>query len=372
MHHEILELAYEAGFDLAALTPLRPPEDGERFRRWLALGRHADMAWLERNAERIVDPTTWNAPGATMLVVGLGHARAPVELEGGGRVARYAAGSDYHNRMGRMLKKLARELARLGHTDRSRTVVDAGALLERSHGASAGLGFSSKAGNLLHPKHGPWFFLGELIIDRPIEHSPPMPPAGSCGTCTACLDICPTDALVAPGELDARRCLSYHTIESKVSVPHDQRDHIGGWAFGCDLCSEVCPWGNKAPDRSELWGSHEALEGTRLVDWLSAPAEGFRERFIGSPLSRPGRDGLARNAAFALADAPTDEGRGALEQALDDSAPRVREAAGWSLVRAFGDGAARRAVEHACDREADPEVRADLTRSLDEGERRGS
>ena len=251
-------------------------------------------------------------------------------------------------------------------------MVDAGALLERSHAAEAGIGFPSKAANLLHPEHGPWFFLGELILDRAYEPRSPRLNHVACGSCTACIDVCPTDALVAPGELDASRCLSYHTIESDEPVPHEQRDGLGAWVFGCDLCSEVCPWGTNAPDRSARFGTHDAVERGSLVDWLRASEDGFAERFEGSPLRRPGRDGLARNAAFALADSPTEQGRDALLAALSDASPRVREAAAWSLTRAFGDASARDAVGRARDRERAAAVRVDLERSLDEGQRRGS
>ncbi|MEX1025370.1 MAG: tRNA epoxyqueuosine(34) reductase QueG [Planctomycetota bacterium] len=366
---QILELARAAGFDLAALVPLGPPPDAERLRRWIELGRHGGMGWLARDLERLVDPRSWNDVGRTLLVLGLGHAREPVELEGGGRVARYAAGRDYHNVIGRMLTKLARDLARHGFSETTRRVVDAGALLERSHAAEANLGFPSKAANLLHPDHGPWFFLAELVLDRGYDPTHAAPPPGSCGTCTACLDVCPTGALVAPGELDARLCLSYHTIESRDPVPHEQRDHLGAWAFGCDLCSEVCPWGSKAPDRSDAWGTHTAVATGSLLDWLRAPGEGFAERFQGSAVRRAGRDGLARNAAFALAETPIEEARDALLDALNDAAPRVREAAAWTLVRAYGDGAALAAVRAARDAERDPGVASDLTRSLDEGPR---
>lgn len=331
----VLEMAHDVGFELAGLAPLRRPRAGDRFERWLDAGRHAGMGWLERQRERILDPARILPEGRTILCVGLGHSRPAVELPGGGRVARYAAGADYHNRMPRMLRRLARLLREEGLLGDFRQIVDAGPLLERSHAAEAGLGFESKAANLLHPAFGPWFFLGELILDADLAPTEPARPvsSASCGTCTACLDVCPTDALLAPGELDAERCLSYQTIENRGPVPGELREELGEWAFGCDLCSEVCPWGREAPDLAERFGVHPRVE-EELVSWIETPAEAFPERFRGSPLKRPRRDGLARNAALVLGNRPSEQGRRALLRALDsDASELVRGAAAWALGR---------------------------------------
>ncbi len=353
----VLELAREVGFDLAGIAPLRPPKDASRFEAWLLGGRHADMSWLEDNRERILDPRRILPEGRSILVVGLAHARAKVEVAGGGRVARYAAGRDYHNVMGRMLAKLARRLREAGLVGRSRRIVDAGPLLERSHAAEAGLGFASKAANLLHPRFGPWFFLAELILDADLE--PTTGPApGSCGTCTACLDACPTGAILEPGLVDARTCISYQTIENRGVVPAELRPKIGPWAFGCDVCSEVCPWGQRAGDFAERFGTHPALAEMGLVEWVEA-GEGLSERLSGSPLQRPRRAGLARNAAIVLGNSPSEAGRRALLRALTfDPAAIVREAAAWSLARAHGqDRETRLSLERAGAIEPDRETR---------------
>jgi epoxyqueuosine reductase len=370
-----LRLALELGFDLAGLAPLRAPRDGEHFKRWLAAGNHADMAWLERNAERILAPGQVlhgeeGGPGC-LLVVGMGHHRAPVELPGGGRIARYAAGRDYHNRMGKLLKKLAKRLAEAGLAGRWRGIVDAGPILERSHAEEAGLGFLSKAANLLHPDMGPWFFLGELLldVDLTVYQAVPTPPPGSCGTCTACIDACPTVAITAPGVVDANRCISYQTIENRGQVPRELRPLMGQWVFGCDICSEVCPWGSKAPDHSEGWGTHPAVAEGSLMGWLAQGDGGFREHFRGSPLSRPGRVGLARNAAIVLGNAPQEGGAAALKAALDDDSPVLRETAGWALARAHGqDSGTRAAIERALAREEDEQAAESLRQSLDESQ----
>jgi epoxyqueuosine reductase len=324
------------------------------------------MDWLAAHRDRILDPRLSLPVGKSLLVVGLGHSRAPVGLADGARVARYAAGRDYHNWIGRRLRKLAGTLRARGLLGEWKKVVDAGPLLERSHAAEAGLGFESKAANLLHPRFGPWFFLGELLLEPEVEPTP-QPPAGSCGTCTACIDACPTGAIVAPGAVDARLCLSYHTIENRGPVPHALRERLGSWIFGCDVCSEVCPWGAAAPDLATRFGTHAAVEAGSAAAWLGLSEERFLAAFAGSPLRRTGRDGLARNAALVLGNLPSDAGRGALELALADPAPTVREAAYWALARAHRD---ERGVPAALERtlaaESEPATRSGMQRSRDE------
>ncbi len=362
-----LELALEQGFDLAGVAPLHPPRDGSRFVAWLAAGRHAGMDWLERTRERILDPRRVLPAGKSVLVVGLGHSRGEVRTADGALVARYAAGRDYHNLIRRKLRKLARALGERGLLGSSRAIVDAGPLLERSHAAEAGLGFASKAANLLHPRFGPWFFLGELLLETEVEPTPD-PPTGSCGTCTACLDACPTGAILEPGLVDANLCLSYHTIENRGSIPHELRPRLGERVFGCDVCSEVCPWGKDAPDTRERFGTHRAVAERTLADWLRSPPGAFSQEFRGSPLQRARREGLARNAALVLGNRPSERGQAALLEALEgDPSPRVREAAFWSLAR--GDSRAPlvgRALERAEARETDPGARADMARTVRE------
>jgi len=368
---QAFEIAQELGFERVGAAPLAPPPRAAEFDAWLAAGRHGSMAYLAAHQERIVDPRRVLPEGRSLLVVGLAHSRPAIRLAGGGRVARYAGGRDYHNWIGKRLRTLRRRLEEAGLTGPYRSVVDAGPLLERSHAAVAGIGSESKAGNLLAPGFGPWLFLGELLLGEELEPGPadgaPLP---NCGTCTACLDACPTDAIVAPGEVDARRCLSYLTIEHRGPIDRELRAGLGEWAFGCDICSEVCPWGHEAPDTSARLGDHPALAADErspgvLVRWLNE-REAFSERFNGSPLQRPKREGLARNAALVLGNTPSEAGRSALLKALaEDPSPTVRAAAGWSLARAHGsDAGVRAALESALAREPDPEASEDLRASL--------
>ena len=362
----VLELAQEAGFDLAGLAPLRRPAAGDHFERWLDAGHHAGMDYLADQRERILDPTALLPTGRTILCVGLAHSRAAVELPGGGRVARYAAGADYHNVVRRRLRKLAKRLRGEGLLGDFRQVVDAGPLLERSHAAEAGLGIESKAANLLHPTFGPWFFLGELVLDADLDptEAEDSVAAVSCGSCTACLDVCPTDALPSPGVLDARRCLSYLTIEHRGPVPRELREAVGDWAFGCDLCSEVCPWGQRAPDLAERFGTHPVATGD-LVSWVETPADAFEAALGGSPLQRAGREGLVRNAAIVLGNHPREEGRRALLRALEqDPSPLVRGQAAWGLARGHAEDAGTRAALERARRDPAPLVRGEADAGL--------
>lgn len=366
-----LEVAHELEFDLVGCAPLAPPQRAAEFESWIREGLHGSMGYLETQESRIVNPGEV-LPGAHgLLILGLGHSRPALELPGGARVARYAGGRDYHNLIGKRLRKLQRRLREAGLREPFRGIVDAGPLMERSHAAQAGLGFESKAANLLAPRFGPWFFLGELLLGEELEarERPDGPNLPNCGTCTACIDACPTEAIVAPGRVDARRCISYLTIEHRGSIDHDLRASMGPWVFGCDICSEVCPWGTDAPDRSALFGTHPSMEATEpisLITWLTE-REGFSERMNGSPLQRPKREGLARNAAIVLGNLPSDEGKQALILALEeDPSPLVRAAAGWGLLHAFGEESrVRQRVDHAAHKERDESTSRDLRRSLE-------
>lgn len=373
----VLEQAREIGFDLVGVAPFGPPPDAERFEAWIDANHHGSMGYLERARAVTTDPRTQWPAGKSLLVVGLGHSRPALHLPGGGRVARYAAGRDYHNVISKMLGRLRRALLREGLASPGSAFVDATPLLERSHAAEGGLGFPSKAANLLDVRFGPWFFLGEMILDLDLDPTPAPPRLPSCGSCTACIDSCPTDAIIEPGRVDATRCISYHTIEHRGLVQHDLRGQAGEWTFGCDVCSEVCPWGSKAPDLSARFGTRPAFgesasPGGALVDLLAEgredpDEEGHKERWRGSPLRRPGREGLARNAAITLGNLPTDPGLAALKRSVDaDPSPLVRAAAAWALTTGhLEDAGVREALARALKREPDEGAASDMRASLD-------
>ncbi len=330
--------ALEEGFDLASLGPAGPPPDGPAFEDWLAKGRDAaGIGYLRRNRDRLLDPRRLLDGARSILSLAVNHARGPGGFRGAGRVARYALGRDYHRVLGRMLRRLLSRLRREGLVRTARPVVDAGPILERSHAARAGIGFRSKSANLLHPRFGPWTFLAELVTDaEPGETGRRV--AGTCGTCTSCIEACPTGAIVEPFVVDANRCLSYHTIENRGSIPEGIRPLLGDWVFGCDVCSEVCPFGWKAPEGGARFGSHSSLDRS-LPEILDLDEEAFAQAFRGSPMKRPRRAGLLRNAAVVLGNLGDPAARPSLERAAADHDPLVREHASWALRRLGRRGA---------------------------------
>jgi epoxyqueuosine reductase len=231
-----------------------------------------------------------------------------------------------------MLRRLVARLRSEKALRDARTVVDAGPVLERSHARRAGLGFLGKSANLLDETHGPWFFLAEAITDVEAEERA-RALLGSCGTCTRCIDACPTGAIVEPFVVDANRCISYLTIEHRGPIPPELRPLLGEWVFGCDVCSEVCPFGDGAPDGSARFGTHPALEFS-LVDILSLDEAGFAKAFEGSAIRRARRGGLARNAAVVLGNRGDPQAAAALRRAAArDPDSVVREHARWALAR---------------------------------------
>jgi epoxyqueuosine reductase len=248
-----------------------------------------------------------------------------------------------------------------------RAYVDTGPILERGYAAAAGLGFVGKNTNLIHPKLGSYLLLGEILIDIALTPSP-SPSRGGCGTCRRCLDACPTGALIAPHILDARRCISYLTIELKGSIPHDLRPLMGNWIYGCDVCQEVCPWQRFArttPERSFLAVDTDRA-APRLTDLACMDQRSFAEYYDGSPISRAGRSRLLRNVAVALGNWRQPQALPPLEHLLGDSEPLVRSHAAWALGR-IDDHLGWEALQKAARLESDPGVEAEIRRALRTG-----
>ena len=352
-----------------------PLEAQERYEAWLAQGRHAGMAWLgsERHRERRADPTRVLPGLRSVVCVALCHAPARDSERDGrlGRIARYAAGDDYHQVMAERLEALAAAVAEILPGARSLGYSDTGAILERGWAERAGLGWIGKHSGLLSQTLGSWFLLGELLIDQPLEPDAPLP-REHCGTCTRCIEACPTGAIVAPYQLDARLCISYWTIEHRGSIPREMRRAIGDWIFGCDVCQEVCPWNRFAPEAHEARLHGRALEGWSLEGFLEMDEDAFRQCFHGSPIRRARREGFLRNVCVALGNRRDVAAAPALLRALSsDPASVVREHAAWALgevggALAAGDerrelvagGLARAAHDPA------PEVREEAARAM--------
>jgi epoxyqueuosine reductase len=288
-------LALELGFDRVAIGPAEPPEHGPALRRWLEAGYAGTMAYLERRLGERLDPGRVLPGAASVVCVALNYHQG-AEVDASWRpIARYAWGRDYHDVMMPRLERLAAHLEQVCGA-RCRSYVDTGPVLERELAARAGLGWIGKNTMLLHPALGSWFFIGVLLTTAELEHDAPLP--DRCGSCRACLDVCPTGAFVGPYVLDARRCISYLTIEHRDAIDPALGRAMGQWQFGCDLCQSVCPWNRKAPLTGErAFMPAASYPGAESV--LAMDDEEFRRRFAGTPLLRPKAAGMRRNAAIA-------------------------------------------------------------------------
>ncbi len=364
--------ARELGFSLAGACAAASPPGIERFREWLRRGYAGEMHYLAEREAAYADANLVLPGVRSVLMLAMDYRTTePAEAElakvaaGHGRVARYAWGSrDYHDVIRERLHKLADLLREIVPGASARGVVDTAPLLERQFAQRAGLGWLGKNTLLLNKSHGSWFFLAALLTDQQLDYDAEHE-TDHCGTCRACLDACPTQAFVEPYVLDARRCLSYTTIEQRSLPESELRAAHDPWIFGCDVCQEVCPWNHRAPVSSET--AFEPIaenDPIDLVELLSLDEAAFRQRFAGTPLARPGRTGVLRSAAFALGNRPCREGLAALIKSLDDNDPLIRAASAWALGR-YDENDARSALQTRAAIESVSEVRQEITASLD-------
>ncbi|HMB55465.1 MAG TPA: tRNA epoxyqueuosine(34) reductase QueG [Thermoanaerobaculia bacterium] len=343
--------ALDAGFDRAGVARLTPSADGDAFLAWLDRGDHAGMGYLARRVEERLDPRRLLDGARSALAVAVRY--APLAGDDGEalpepagdlwpRVARYARGRDYHNLVGKKLKKLARRIRQEHPGEDARPYVDTGPVLERELAARAGLGVVGKNTNLLHPEMGSWYLLGEILTTLDLGPGD-SPLADLCGRCTLCLEACPTGALPEPYRLDANRCISYWTIEHRGAIPEAMRQQLGDWVFGCDVCQEVCPWNRRYEGRADKGGVEPAEqpdlrldEGRARLDLVGLLRIGeaeYTERFRGSAMQRAKRSGLRRNAALAMGNRGEERYEPALREAAGDEDEVVAEAARWALER---------------------------------------
>ncbi|MCC7262222.1 MAG: tRNA epoxyqueuosine(34) reductase QueG [Candidatus Latescibacteria bacterium] len=358
--------AGELGFGLVGFAPADPLEGAAYYARWVALGYAGQMGYLERNVEKRADPRQL-LPGARSVVcVGMQYFQesAPKTSSLAGRISCYARGEDYHELIADRLAQLLDFVqAEAGTEVAGRAYVDTAPVLERELARRAGLGWWGKNTCLIAGKAGSYFFLGELLLDLGLDYD--QPATDHCGTCTRCLDACPTQAFPAPYVLDARRCISYLTIELKVDIPEDLRAGMGDWIFGCDICQQVCPWNRRALPAAEPAFGGPDRDNPSLPELLALDQEGFADRFRHSPLKRAKRRGLLRNAAVALGNSGDLRAVPALVRALADVEPLVRAHATWALGR-LGGLEARAALEAALATETDTQVVGELTAALAE------
>ncbi|HTI99862.1 MAG TPA: tRNA epoxyqueuosine(34) reductase QueG [Dongiaceae bacterium] len=335
MKPAIVQRARELGFDDCRCTTATSPDHAARLHDWLAEKKHGEMLWLERNAEKRSEPQKVLPGAKSILTLAASYASEPPARDaagpGQGMVARYARYADYHDVLAGQLKLLVEFINEQAPGTRSLWYVDTGPLLERDLAQRAGLGFVGKHTNLISRRLGNWFFLAEIITT--LELPPDAPEANHCGHCTRCLTACPTAAITAPFELDARRCISYLTIELKGAIPEALRPAIGNRIYGCDDCLAVCPW-NRFAREGRLMRPHARTDlGTPdLLELLALDEAGFKQRFAGTPIVRTKRRGLLRNVCVALGNTGDASVRPALERATHDPEPLIAAHAAWALT----------------------------------------
>lgn len=358
------------GFGLVGVAPAVDARGAARLGEWLDRGYAGEMRYLHERREAYAHPRHVLEGVRSVVMLGLQYRTAdPAQVQAGqGRVARYAWGTaDYHDLIRERLHELADHLRELAPTATTRGIVDTAPLLEREFAQLAGLGWVGKNTLLLNRDAGSYFFLAALLTDVELAYDAPHE-SDHCGTCTACLDACPTDAFPQAGVLDASRCISYLTIELRDHIPATLRPGIGDWLFGCDVCQEVCPWNRFAPasEIAELQPV-ESMNPVELAELFSLTDEEFRRRFRKTPLWRPHRDGLLRNAAIVLGNQADAAAAPALELGLNDDSPLVRAAAAWALGRiasAERESGAAELLLTRLDIESDAAVRDEISAAM--------
>jgi epoxyqueuosine reductase len=359
MRGQVVGLTRELGFNLCRFAKAEAPEHAGEFRDWLDRGDAGEMNYLARNSARRCDPRLILPDAKSLIVLALNYFQgapktppigADVSLAtpttgkiaadppspsfsaagtaATGQIARYAWGEDYHNLIEKKLTVIDRFLREGG--GRQKCYVDTGPMLERDHAASAGIGWHGKSTMLLNREFGTWFFLAEILTT--LEFVPDTAQKNYCGRCTRCIDTCPTGAITAPHQVDARRCISYLTIELKGSIPNELRPLIGDRIYGCDDCLNACPWNRFAKvSRETAFAMRPEVAAMKLRDYLSLDDDKFRRLFHNSPIKRTKRRGLLRNVCVALGNVGTADDLPALEKARVDSEPLIAEHAQWAI-----------------------------------------
>lgn len=365
----IKQKARDMGFNLVGLTRAEPSPTLAAYKKWIAQGMHGKMGYMARDDHVIRrDDLNEVLPGAqSLIMVGLDYRSLTVSEDvlndpARGRIASYAWGLDYHDLMEPRLEAFTEWLqAEASSAIDHKVYVDTGAILERSHAQQAGMGFIGKNTMLIHPHRGSYFFLGEIITSLEFDsydtpHKPTM-----CGTCTRCLIACPTDAFPKPHVLDARRCISYHTIENKGWIDRALRPQFGNWVFGCDICQDVCPFQrfSQTTLEDEFFPDSADYAAPHLSELLTLTDDTFRARYTGSPIYRIRRKRLVRNACIAAGNSLDPQFIPYLIQLLYDDEPLVRGHAAWGLWRIMGMEAIKQ-INELYYREPDAAVRAEI------------
>ena len=355
----IIQKARELGFDECRFTPANAPAHAQEFREWLEAGKAGEMGWLERNADRRTDPQLVLPGAKTIIVLAVNYWQGEEDCRSGagaeepseifnlqsatGRIARYAWGDDYHDLIEKKLRALDDFLRASGGVQKC--YVDTGPVLERDHAAIAGLGWQGRSTMLISRKLGTWFFLAVVLTTLEIEADEPA--RDHCGSCTRCITACPTSAITAPHQLDARRCVSYLTIEHPGPIPEEFRAQIGDRIYGCDDCLAACPWNRFAQTSHEsTFAARDFVHHFALRDYLALDDEQFRTLFRKSPIKRIKRPRFLRNVCVALGNTGTPDDLPSLRQAAADPHPLIADHARWAVTQILSRNAAGKCTVH--------------------------
>ena len=361
--------ANELGFELVGVTPAAHSETIARYREWIESGYAGKMHYLEKHLSLKTDVRELLAEAKSVISLAMNYytldpPKALAHDPGRGQISRYAWGDDYHELIRERLLELVTFIKQTAESElRTRVCVDTAPIIEREYAQKAGIGWIGKNTNLIHWRSGSWYFLAEVLVNIVLESDTPEL-RGSCGTCTRCIEACPTDAIIEPNLLDSRRCISYLTIELKESIPKTLRPEIGNWIFGCDICQEVCPWNSKAvPTTEPGFQPRDGNLTPKLLSLVGITQEEFSRRFKGSPIKRAKRRGFLRNVLVAIGNWGTQRAVPALKDALADDEPLVRSHAAWALGRIGGD-AAKRTLQKRLTVETEQDVITEIQEAL--------
>lgn len=369
LSRKIKEEAQRLGFALVGISPVVAPPHEKSFAEWLRNGLGGELGYMKRTEDLRRDPQKLVPWAVSVISVGMNYFTPPPRPESPndtqGWISRYAWGDDYHDLVRQRLDRLLAKIKEI-HTCpvEGRAFVDSGPVLEREIAGVAGIGWIGKNTHLISPEKGSWFFLGELFLGIELAYDRAI--KDRCGKCDLCLKACPTGAFVGPYILDARRCISYLTIELKGAIPRHLRPLVGNHVFGCDICQEVCPYNVKAESTGEpAFQPRDGLYAPDLIPLLSLTEEEFRRRFKGSALLRAKRRGFLRNVAVALGNLKSREAVPALARALGDEEALVRRHAAWALGR-IGTALSLRALAERLRDESDLEVKEEIEHAVEQ------
>lgn len=365
----IQDRAHELGFELVGITPAEQSQTIQRYRKWINEGYAGEMSYLERHLPLKEDTRQLLHEAKSVISLAMNYYTVdpPDELlndPSRGQISRYAWGDDYHDVIRTRLLELVEYIKSTAETEiKSRVFVDSGPVLEREFAQKAKLGWIGKNTNLINWRSGSWYFLAEVLINIDLQ-ADIEPLRGSCGTCTKCIEACPTDAIVEANWLDSRLCVSYLTIELRESIPKELRSQMGNLIFGCDICQEVCPWNSKAkPTTEPAFYPREGNLAPELLSLVNMTQTEFSRRFKGSPIKRAKRKGFLRNVLVAIGNWGSRSAVPSLEQALLDDEPLIRGHAAWALGQ-IGGKKAKQALENQLTCENDSEVISEIQDAL--------